>query len=543
MIPTAFAVLLKNIIEEYKKNRTVYDVPVYIADKSSSYKNEYMNIEMPFGPAAGPHTQLVQNIAAGYAAGARFFELKTVQIIDGEAMQINKPCIAVPDECYNIEWSTELTIEQALAEYIKAYFLLKFMAVEFGLGRSDGFSFNMSVGYDLQGIKSIRVDTFINAMIDAGQTDIYQECYDVLVNNLDTFDNFSQDDLLQIKTQIADSITVSTMHGCPAEEIENIAQYLIVEKKIPVYIKLNPTLNGWTQTKSMLKSKGYAYINLIKEQFDNDLQLPAALLMLKNLLHIAKSNNIFFGVKLTNTLPVMVTDNQLPDKQMYLSGKPLFLLAIAVAEKLANNFGRALPISFSGGIDSYNIKAVNNAGIFPITMVTILLKGKGYRYLSDYADIFKNNKEENSCRPQSEDLTALLQVSLQDSYYNKKNAARTKYKEKLPLLNCKNCGLCINVCPNRANIMVRAGEKIQIVHIDDYCNECGNCATFCPYDGAPYRDKFTVFYLQDEYKASKNQGMLKTEQTAEIRINEIGQNSLEYKLLLTQIQKDMRLNR
>ena len=40
-------------------------------------------IETPFGPAAGPNTQLAQNIVAGYFGGARFFELKTVQKMDG----------------------------------------------------------------------------------------------------------------------------------------------------------------------------------------------------------------------------------------------------------------------------------------------------------------------------------------------------------------------------------------------------------------------------------------------------------------------------
>jgi putative selenate reductase len=29
----------------------------------------------------------------------------------------------------------------------------------------------------------------------------------------------------------------------------------------------------------------------------------------------------------------------------------------------------------------------------------------------------------------------------------------------------------------------------QIVHLDDLCNECGNCATFCVHQGTPYLDK------------------------------------------------------
>ncbi len=45
-------------------------------------------IESPFGPAAGPHTQLAQNLIAAYAGGSRFFEVKTVQIMDGDERQV-----------------------------------------------------------------------------------------------------------------------------------------------------------------------------------------------------------------------------------------------------------------------------------------------------------------------------------------------------------------------------------------------------------------------------------------------------------------------
>ena len=67
------------------------------------------DLETPIGPAAGPNSQLAQNIAASYYAGSRFFELKTVQIMDGDELAacVNKPCIKADDEAYNCEWSTE----------------------------------------------------------------------------------------------------------------------------------------------------------------------------------------------------------------------------------------------------------------------------------------------------------------------------------------------------------------------------------------------------------------------------------------------------
>ena len=48
----------------------------------------------------------------------------------------------------------------------------------YGLGNPDGFVFNMSVGYDLEGIQGEKVDTFLNGMMDASDIPIFKECMD-----------------------------------------------------------------------------------------------------------------------------------------------------------------------------------------------------------------------------------------------------------------------------------------------------------------------------------------------------------------------------
>src|SRR5215212_7338462 len=68
----------------------------------------------PLGVVAGPHTQLAQNIVASWLCGARFVELKTVQILDEIA--VSRPCIDAADEAYNCEWSQELKLEQSFEE-------------------------------------------------------------------------------------------------------------------------------------------------------------------------------------------------------------------------------------------------------------------------------------------------------------------------------------------------------------------------------------------------------------------------------------------
>ena len=78
-------------------------------------------------------------------------------------------------------------------------------------------------------------------------------------------------------------------------------------------------------------------------------------------------------------------------------------------------------------------------------------------------------------------------------------------------LGCdKICENCVDVCPNRANmeVIVPGLDQPQILHIDDMCNECGNCTVFCPYSGNPYKDKFTLFSDLKSFTESTNQGFI-----------------------------------
>ncbi len=39
----------------------------------------------------------------------------------------------------------------------------------------------------------------------------------------------------------------------------------------------------------------------------------------------------------------------------------------------------------------------------------------------------------------------------------------------------------------------RIAQHRQILHVDDFCNECDNCQTFCVHHGRPYADKPRLF--------------------------------------------------
>ena len=382
MTPIPFDRIMGRLLEEMEKEGSCYGVKkAYKADKNKFYTIFGRKLETQIGPAAGPHTQLAQNIIAGYYAGARFFELKTVQKMDGRELAacVAKPCITAEDECYNCEWSTELTVQEAFDEYIKGWFALKVISKEWDLGGSDAFQFNISVGYDLAGIKLPKVDNFINGMMDASETPIYKECKEYLEKNLSKFKKFTKADLDAITPDIVNSVTVSTLHGCPPQEIEAIASYLITEKGLNTFVKCNPTLLGYEVAREMLDSMGYDYIAFTDLHFKEDLQYSDAVPMLERLMALASSKNLEFGVKITNTFPVDVKNNELPSQEMYMSGKSLYPLSLLVARNLSRSFNGKLRIAYSGGCDYFNIDKVVGSGIWPVTVATTILKPGGYQ--------------------------------------------------------------------------------------------------------------------------------------------------------------------
>ena len=71
-------------------------------------------------------------------------------------------------------------------------------------------------------------------MKDASEAPIFAECRQWLLDNLDRFENLTKEDVEGISPNVCNCITLSTLHGCPPQEIERIARYLIEEKHIPL---------------------------------------------------------------------------------------------------------------------------------------------------------------------------------------------------------------------------------------------------------------------------------------------------------------------
>ncbi len=389
MYPIPFKDLMNWVITERKNSGEIFGIHTeYKADPSKTLPIFGEKIETPFGPAAGPNSQLAQNIIASYVAGARFFEVKTVQQMDGEdlARCVPRPCILADDEGYNQEWSTELEVRQALDEYIKAWCALKVMAKVWGYGDPDGFVFNMSVGYDLAGIKGEKIDNYIESMKDATRAPIFEECKAVLTELFPEEAEF----IAAISPRVSRSVTLSTLHGCPPDEIERIASYLITEKKVNTFVKCNPTILGYKDARSILDGMGYDYIVFDDHHFNEDLQWKDAVPMFERLQALADNAGLEFGLKLSNTFPVDTTRGELPNDEMYMSGRSLFPLTIEMCRRISAQFGGKMKISFAGGAEYFNCDKLLKAGIWPITVATTILKPGGYNRLVQMCEKVKD---------------------------------------------------------------------------------------------------------------------------------------------------------
>ncbi|RLD75317.1 MAG: putative selenate reductase subunit YgfK, partial [Bacteroidetes bacterium] len=387
-------------------------------------------LETPIGVAAGPHSQMAQNIITAWLTGARFIELKTIQTLD--ELEVSKPCIDMQDEGYNCEWSQELKIAQSFDQYLNAWIIIHILKDKFGWNTDElGVIFNMSVGYDYKGILNENIQWFFNKMADSSV-----ELQEKIESIRDIYPNI---DNLSINPQISDNITLSTMHGCPPEEIEQIGNYLITEKKLHTAIKLNPTLLGKEQLQKIIKNSGFE-TQVPDIAFEHDLKYPDAIRIIKKLLKKADEQKLQFSLKLTNTLESLNHKEIFPEheKMMYASGRVLHPISVNVAQKLQNDFNGKLDISFSAGIDAFNVADVISCGMYPATVCSDILKPGGYGRLNQYINEIKEQKPEKFTNSTIKKLNKYAIKILLDNRYKKTDfqVPNIKTKRKLNTFDC-----------------------------------------------------------------------------------------------------------
>lgn len=549
LTPLPLSLLAKRMFRELEENGAIFDLPARRFVLGNPQRDVSVMVHghragTPFGPAAGPHTQMAQNIVLSWLAGARVIELKTVQAMD--TLTIPRPCIDMATIGYNVEWSQELTLPQSLEEYVKAAMLIEVLKASGKLALVPGFGdtvFDMSVGYDLAGIRSDKVQAFIKGLLDA------RPVIDRLRAELPK--PYAD---LDFAKRVSDTLTLSTFHGCPPEEIESIADYLMRHNDLSVVVKLNPTLLGRERMRELLHDRlGYTELAVPDAAFEKDATWDQAVGITAKLDAAARELGRGFGIKFSNTLLVKNHRNVFPasERVMYASGAPLHALAIELVRRFREAFGDRIPVSFSAGIDAGNFADAVALGLAPVTVCSDLLKPGGYGRSQPYfQDLWKRMAAVGAAdlntyvlRAYGHEAEAKGDISaarlLNTKTYAAAALAEPRYHRTatdtpprrmggiLTLFDCLTCDKCIAACPNDANFALpfaadtierlclardsdgwtpRAGGTItiakphQLGNIVDLCNECGNCEVFCPETGGPYRVKPRFFVSESLYR-------------------------------------------
>ena len=514
LIPYPFAALIERMFSELESADSIFDLPsksFFLGREGRDYSVPFHDkrAPTPLGPASGPQTQMAQNLVLSWLCGCRILELKTVQILD--ELEIPRPCIDMETIGYNVEWSQELKLEQSLHEYVKGAMLIEILKASGKLKMAPGFGeviYDMSVGYDLKGIQTERVQDYIRGMKDASAV---VEHYRKQIP-----DRFSQFRDLDFPTNLSNSLTLSTFHGCPPDEIERIIDFLLNEHSLNCIIKLNPTLLGEERVRELLQGvMGYEAVNVPSKAFQTDTSWDQAQGFVQRLGVTADQLGLGFGVKFSNTLIVENHRSFFPEseKEMYLSGPPLHVLATNLVDRFRDRFGDHYPISFSAGIDRKNFADAVAIGLTPITSCSDLLKAGGYSRATTYfreldsrmdrlgvntipdyiikaygnaeqalSECGKNAEDSkiDSCRKALEEGTSLIEAAGEDLYGRwlsqckllntqtyaenatldqryalvKNSKPPTKVGSMLELFDCLTCDKCIPVCPNDANFML-----------------------------------------------------------------------------------------
>jgi putative selenate reductase len=596
LYPLPLGLHLKRIINELRRQNQIYDLPASKfwkpkADKDLSVSFHGRPAGTALGPAAGPQDQLIQNILLSWLGGSRIVELKTVQIMD--ELKISRPCIYAGNIGFNVEWSQELKIDQSLTEYVAASMLIDILThsglIDFGpdAAKANQTIFDLSVGYDLKGISSPAVRGFIDSTINAEAT----------INRLkeEIPEEFAHLRDIPFKKDIVNSITLSTFHGCPKDEIERIGEYLLGEVGVNTVIKLNPTQLDRKYMESLFHEKmGYSHLTINPKAWDTSLSLDEAVGIIERLEPLAKSKGLQVGVKFSNTLEVLNTEKHLPDEVMYLSGPPLHVIAITLVEEWRKRVGDRFPVTFAAGIDRENFPDAMALGLTPITTCTDLLKTRGYARQTTYLHHLEEKMEKagatniadwilsaygNGAKAvssavgdhplkaaliddggnwsdrlanfklahpdQADQAQVLFDKAVREAAmlntpiyaaavrenkrytYALNKTAPKKVGSALYLMDCLACGKCVPVCPNDANftyevepaefegrnfkvvgghvlpeeqftLKVRKGDQWAVYA--DFCNECGNCDTYCPEEGGPFAQKPKFFGDLDTFR-------------------------------------------
>lgn len=441
--PLSFEKLMALLLEERSADGTIFGVKDIYKAGRSRLPIFGLRIENPVGPAAGPVTQTAQGIIAAYAAGARFFELKTVF---PEPDPAEKPSASIGDRTFSSEHPSELSLGDAFGEYVKAWYAIKLISTAFELGVPEGFIFNMSVGGSLEDLKSDKMNSFIEGLKSAEYTPVWRECENWARAHMDELDGIDNTYLSDISPNVCISATFVPRAGLSAQEVEACAEYLIEEKRLHTFVRLSPDLLGYYTVRGILDINGYDDVVISKERIDSEANYDDIKPALSRLQFKADSHRLEFGVKVCDGLCVENAD-ECGIKGCKLTGRALFPIAFSLAEKIANDFGGGLRVCFAGGTDIYTAEKLFNAGIWPVTMVSDVIRPGGLARLKQTVEAVSKCDYTQFSGILTSDLPDIEKDAYSGGRYkNKEHAGLRKAKGPIPPVYCAKAQ-CRAVCP------------------------------------------------------------------------------------------------
>jgi len=425
-------------------------------------------------------------------------------------------------------------------------------------GRAGEVIHDMSVGYDLAGVRSDKVRRFLDGMRDASR----------MIERLrsDIPREWAEARDAAYPTRLSDSVTLSTFHGCPVDEIASICEFLIAEHDVDVIVKMNPPTLGRERLEYLLYDvMGYHELRVNPTCYAAVATMDESVRLCEHLTDFGAARRRRVGFKFSNTLEVLNHRDffTAENKIMYLSGQPLHVITMTLTDEFRRRVGPHVPISFSAGIDQHNFPLAVACGFVPITASTDLLRPGGYGRLPKFVQrlsedmkrcgaatideyvLTRFGQADEARRRAVEELgpgataealrdasvawAGWLNTSLATRLAQEDTRYRADHTGKVPrridshleLFDCITCDKCLPVCPNAANFtyptpltsfevtdlvvspdgtwrpgatrLLAIDQSMQIACYADFCNECGNCDTFCPEYGGPYIKKPSFF--------------------------------------------------
>lgn len=366
--------------------------------------------KLPLGVAAGPCTRMAQNLASGYVAGARSFEL----------------AVPGPD-------GGEGALTQTLNEAVKGSVLTQLLGWELGLGQKPGGVFIMNVSGDRDWLAGEEMTAFFDAMADASLEPIWQECCQAAQGSLRRFNNLDREDLEELDPHISKT-AVLDWTGAP-ETLEEAALYLLEERGLHTYLHLDPTALGPIGMHACLEAQGGEDIPLDTGRFGPDLEWFGP--VIDALRQRAQELGLTLGVRVGGTVPL--TDGSV------LTGPAAAPLQLLLAARVAARWP-GMPIAWAGETDYFNIGELCRLDFRCVAVGSELLTPGGYLRLRQLAKLASAAVRRDGVNAREAENRARAWSRQERCRLDKTEPVRARIPGKAPLTDCFTAP-CQHGCP------------------------------------------------------------------------------------------------